>query len=238
MPGQRRRARRVALGWIALGVASGAVLTGCGSSPKTTRPHAQDVGQCQSQWHDVEDSVLGLDQETTPSSLASRWNTVVATIQYYETSSSAKNCQQNIETQVQAIAALRQLNDKLRPYDMSFQIQQVQPSVDLYLHDPLPSPARNQKGKLVRPPAKAAVDQAMRTLTSDAATADADLQPGWSEMVMVDLGDATAMSKALADLDQLAHDSQEWQRCESALQVISAAIQAQEGLAGSPTPTP
>jgi hypothetical protein len=218
------------------------------NAAEKAKPKAQSATQCRSQWHDVADSVLGLDQETNPSSLASRWNSVVATVQYYENSATAKNCQQNIEAQVRAITALRQLNEKLRPYDMSYQVQQVGPSIDLYLHDPLPSPARNQNGKLVRPPGKIAVQSAQQTLTRYAAAADAELQPGWGQLASVDINDSTALAKALSDLDQLAQDSQSWQACEQALQVIVAAIRAQEGLIGAPaeqstqspsaTPTP
>lgn len=211
-------------------------LTGCGGDePKPTKPKGQNASECRDQWHDVAESVLGLDQETEPSSLASRWNSIVATIQYYESSATAENCQETIEAQLKAITALRQLNSQLRPYDMSYQLRQVSPAVDLYLHDPLPKPARDDNGKLVRPPAHTAVQQSMNVLTQYAAPADVDLEAGWGQLASVDLGDIEALRSAIRDLDQLAQDSVSWQRCQVALQVIVAAIRAQEGLVGAPS---
>lgn len=216
------------------------VVTGCGGDEKKpAKPTGQTTSECRAQWHDVGQSVLGLDQETEPSSLASRWTAIVATIQYHETSATAKDCQPTIEAQVKAITALRQLSDKLRPYDMSYQLRQVTAAIDLYVHDPLPAPARNDNGKLVRPPTKAAVQQAMATLTANASAADTELQPGWGQLASVDLDDATALRSAIEDLDQLAQDSIPWRRCEEALQVLVAAVHAQEGITdATPTPTP
>ncbi|MBO9520232.1 MAG: hypothetical protein J7518_01740 [Nocardioidaceae bacterium] len=236
-PGPRRRPTRPsAVLLVAVLVLAG---TGCSGSEKhgpKKATAAQSTAECRAQWHEVGQSVLGLDEETAPSSLPARWNTVVATIEYYEASATAKNCQATIEAQVKAITALRQLNDKLRPYDMGYQLQQVQAAVDLYLHDPLPAPARDEDGRLVKPPSKAAVQQAIRTLTANAPAADTELQPGWGQLASVDLDDATALRKAIEDLDQLAQDSVPWQACETALQVVVRAVRAQEGL-GSSGPT-
>lgn len=211
--------------------------SGCaGEEPGKARPTGQAASQCRAQWHQVGESVLGLDEETEPSTLATRWNTIVATIQYHEATATGKDCRATIDAQVEAISALRELNDQLRRYDMSYQAQQVAAAVDLYLHDPLPAPARNENGTMVRPPAKPAVRAAMETLTSFASAADAELRPGWGQLASVDLDDPTAVRAAIADLDQLAQDSVPWQRCEAALQVIVAAVRAQEGL-GTATPT-
>jgi hypothetical protein len=77
----------------------------------------------------------------------------------------------------------------------------------------------------------------MATLADDAAAANAELQPGWQETTSVDLTDAAAVTKSMQDLDFLAQDSPHWRRCEEALQVLVAAIRAQEGLSGPATPS-
>jgi len=192
---------------------------------------------CQSQWHDVGDSVLGMDQDPNPSSLAERWTSVIATVEYYKTADSAKNCQANIETQLKAVTTLRQFSEKLRPYDMTYQLSQVQAAVDLYLHDPLPDPVRGENGKRVKPPSKEAVTTAMATLTANAAQANTELAPAWGQAASVDLTDVSALTTTMQDLDQLAQDSPHWVSCEQALQVLVAAIRAQEGLSGSATPS-
>jgi hypothetical protein len=215
------------------------VMGGCGQdggSPSDARAE-RALKACRAQWHDVGDSVLGMDQDSNPSSLAERWTSVIATVEYYQTTDSSKDCQTNIETQLKAVTALRQFSEKLRPYDMTYQLAQVQAAVDLYLHDPLPDPVRGESGKKVRPPSKAAVTQAMDTLTANAAQANTELQPAWGQAASVDLGDVSALTTTMQDLDQLAQDSPHWVRCEQALQVLVAAIRAQEGLSGGATPS-
>jgi len=225
---------------LALTVLLGLAVAGCGAdqAPAKAASTADLEKVCRAQWHDVAQTVLGLDGETDPSALASRWTSIIATIDYYETAATTKKCQQTIETQVRAISALRQFTQKLQPYDMTHQLRQVEPSVELYLTDPLPKPARDETGKLVRPPGKGQVNQAIRQLRANAAAADADLAAGWGEMARVNLDDPAAVKAALADLDQLAQDSPAWQASEQALQVIVAAIRAQEGQVGQPAPEP
>ena len=193
--------------------------------------------QCRAQWRDVGDSVVGMDEDTNPSALASRWTSVIATVDYYRTADSARHCQTAVETQLKAVTALRQFSEKLRPYDMTYQLGQVRAAIDLYLNDPLPAPVRGENGKRVAPPGKAAVTAAMKTLGDNAAEANAELQPGWTQTSSVDLTDVDALTKTMKDLDFLAQDSPHWRACEAALQVLVAAIRAQEGLSGSATPS-
>ena len=193
--------------------------------------------QCRAQWRDVGDSVLGMDEDADPSALASRWTSVIATVDYYRTVDTAKHCQTAIETQLKAVTALRQFSDKLRPYDMTYQLGQVRAAIDLYLNDPLPAPVRGANGKRVAPPAKAAVRTAMKALEDNASEANTELQPGWAQTSSVDLTDVTALTKTMQDLDFLAQDSPHWRACEQALKVLVAAIRAQEGLSGSATPS-
>lgn len=229
-----------ALGSVAAGtLALATALAGCGADPApAAKPLTQTVKQCQARWRDVAESVLGLDQDTNPSALASRWTSVSATVDYYATSTSAKNCQAIIETQVRAITALREFSEKLQPYDMAYQVGRVSAAVDLYLHDPVPKSARNADGKRVKAPTHAKVSEAIQTLTDQAADANAELQPGWAQLASVSLDDADAVSSAIDDLDLLAQHGNHWARCQTALQVIVAAIRAQEGLLGTPEDQP
>jgi hypothetical protein len=229
--------------WVAVAAAVALVLTpalaGCDDTPApAVKPLSQAVKQCQSQWHDVAESVLGLDADTDPSALATRWTSVIATVDYYETSTSANNCQQNIETQVRAITALRQFSGRLRPYDMTFQLARVSAAVDLYLHDPVPTAARGANGKLVKAPTHAAVAAALATLTDESAEANVELQPGWGQLGTVSLDDEDAVAAAIGDLDSLAQEGAHWSRCQQALQVIVTATRAQEGLLGTPEDQP
>jgi len=225
--------------WVAVAatVALSALLAlaGCGGeqTPKA-KPVPQTVKQCQAQWHDVAESVVGLDEDTDPSALASRWTTVIATIDYYENSTAAASCQANVEAQVQAITALRQFSEKLRPYDMTYQLSRVSAAVDLYLHDPVPAPSKNAAGKPVKAPTHHQVSEAIAVLTAEAADANAELQPGWAQLASVSLDDEQATEAAIADLDSLAQAGAHWSRCQQALQVIVAATRAQEGLLGAP----
>jgi hypothetical protein len=223
----------------ALAVALAVVLVACGQggTPSVDATKERAVKACRAQWHDVGESVAGLDQDPNPSSLAQRWTTVIATVEYYQTTDSAKNCQANVETQLKAVTALRQFSEKLRPYDMTYQLSQVRAAIDLYLHDPLPDPVRGQTGKKVQPPSKDAVTQAMATLTANADQANEELAPAWGQTVSVDLEDVSALTTTMQDLDQLAQDSPHWLTCEQALQVLVAAVRAQEGLPDSAGPS-
>jgi hypothetical protein len=208
------------------------VLTACGGGAKSAAEAKaeQAVKECRAQWADVGESVMGLDQDPNPSALADRWTTVIATVDYYKTTDTAKNCQSRIESQLKAVTSLRQFSEKLRPYDMTYQLGQVRAAIDLYLNDPLPEPVRGSNDKLVRPPTKDAVSQAMQTLSDNAQRANEELQPGWEQTKSVDLTDVDTLTQTMHDLDFLAQDSPHWRQCEDALQIIVAAIRFQEGL--------
>ena len=217
-----------------------AALAGCGqaSGARTTDSASAALKECRAQWRDVGETVMGMDQDTNPSGLASRWNSIIATVDYYRTAGTAKNCQTTIENQLKAISALREFSAKLQPYDMTYQRDQVRAAIDLYLNDPLPAAAPGVDGARVRPPTKEAVSNAMQTLTANADQANVELQPAWEQTSSVDLADVDALTTTMQDLDSLAQDSPHWQSCEQALQVLVAAIRAQEGLSGSSSVTP
>jgi hypothetical protein len=220
---------------VVTALALGFGTVGCGAEKKDAQATPTSLQDCRDQWHDVAESIVGLDEDNDPSALASRWTSVLATVDYYENTDTAKGCQENVEAQVKAITLLRQFSDKLRAYDMAYQVARAAASIDLYLHDPLPAPARNENGKLIQPPTQAAVTAAFQTLTEQAPSANTELQPGWAQLASVELTDAEAVTAALKDLDFLAQDSPSWRQCEQALQIVTAAISAQEGTVASPT---
>jgi hypothetical protein len=214
-------------------------LVACGQDSKSDSEAKAEraLKACRAQWAEVGDSVMGLEQDPHPSALADRWNSVVATVEYYKSTKSARNCQHLIEAQLKAVTSLRQFSEKLRPYDMTYQLDQVRAAVDLYVNDPLPQPVRGPNHKLVRPPTKAAVSQSMQALTGNAQLANEELEPGWEQTKSVDLTDVEALTKTMQDLDFLAQDSPHWRQCEEALQVLVAAIRFQEGLVEGQSPS-
>jgi hypothetical protein len=233
---QRQPRWRVAV--LALAVVLGAGSCGAQGEQGTQAKDERALTRCHAQWRDVAESVLGMDQDPNPSALATRWTSVIATVAYYEHTDTAKGCQARVDAQVKAVTSLRQLSEKLRPYDMTYQLGQVRAAIDLYLNDPLPAPIRDDGGRTVKPPSKAAVSAAMKDLSDNATQANAELQPGWQQTSTVDLTDVATLTKTMQDLDFLAQDSPHWRTCEQALQVLVAAVRAQEGLSGSASLTP
>ena len=242
-PKSLRAARRSAFRGVPRAVllaSLAAALVACGG-PGGSSAEAkaeQMLKACRAQWRDVGNIVLGMDQDTHPSALADRWTSVIATVEYYQNTDTAKDCQDRIEAQLKAVTALRTFSEKLRPYDMTYQLAQVRAAIDLYLNDPLPDPVTDDTGREVEPPTKQAVTAAMQTLSENAEQANVELQPGWDQTSAVDLTDVSALTKTMQDLDFLAQDSPHWRACEEALQVLVAAIRAQEGLPGSSSVTP
>lgn len=221
-----RQSRWTAPATLALALALVAALTlgACGESAPAKKgdSKASDITECREQWGDVAQTVLGMDQDETPSALASRWTSVIATVDYQTQAARAKDCHANIENQVKAISALRQFSDRLRFYDITYQRRRVEPAAEIYLNDPLPT------GPGVKAPAKADVAAALEQLRAYGDAADADLAAGWGQIASVDLDDAAAVDAALKDLHQLAAESQSWRASYRALRVLKAATLAQE----------
>jgi hypothetical protein len=217
----------------------GSALVACGEEAAPAGPtrSQQALEDCRSQWREVGDSVVGMDQDPHPSALSDRWTTVIATVDYYQHTKTAEDCRSTVDAQLHAISALRRFGEQLRPYDMTYQLDQVRAAIDLYLNDPLPTGVRGENGRPVKPPSKAAVRAAMATLAENAEQANAELEPGWTQTSSVDLDDVDALTKTMKDLDFLAQDSPHWRACEEALQVLVAAVRAQES-GGTPTAEP
>jgi hypothetical protein len=226
MPRCSARARILAA--AALGLVLVPVASGCTEEPAAGEASvSKAVADCRDRWHEVAGTVAGLDQDTDPSALADRWTSVLATIDYYENTESADGCETTVAAQEKAIEDLRAFVERVRPFDMTYQLSRVSAAVDVYLHDPLPAPTKDARGRTVRPPSQDAVRAALQTLADDGATANQDLAPGWGQLESVELTDAAAVSSALSDLNFLAQDSAAWKRCEAALTVIDAALTAQ-----------
>lgn len=221
MPSVLVRAALVTTAVLSLGSVS------CGADDKSdpARSEGDPVAECQNQWHDVAANLVGLDDDPHPSAMAKRWANVLGTVAIYESTETAENCQQNIETLSDAITELRQFSVRLQPYDMEFQTDQIADAVSRYVAEPLPAPVR-KGGKLVKPPTKLAVTAALATLTAQAAAANADLAPPWAQLSVVTLEDEDAVTGALQDLDDFAQESNSWIACNRALSVIQAAIAA------------
>ncbi|MCW2755677.1 MAG: hypothetical protein JWQ32_3088 [Marmoricola sp.] len=237
MPRQNRRPSPRAA--VVLAVALALIASGCGAHRAHASTELRALQQCRAQWRDVAQSVAGLDGDTNPSALATRWTTVIATVAYYQDTASAKGCRARVATQVRAITTLRDFSAQLRPYDMAYQAEAVAPAVDLYLHDALPAPVRSSRGKKIAPPSKQAVTAAAATLSEHAAQANADLAPAWEQFASVEITDEATVRSAMADLDSLARSSADWTACDQALQVILTAERDQQGAAPpQPTSTP
>lgn len=195
-------------------------LAACGAKSGSVDHRAQT---CRSQWRDVAQAVYEMDSETFPSSLSERWSTVIAGAQYQRDFGDGKDCGAQISRTMASIDTLRTFSDRLRRYDMQYQLSIVAPQAELYLTDALP-----KKRKGVAPPPKPAVRAAYRTLQQHAAEANQQLTPGWQQALSIDLGSAREVSRAIKDLDRLAVSSPAFQQCQAALGVIVRAIKAQE----------
>ncbi len=223
-----RRQPPLRVATVALALALAGTLAGCGETKEKTAAPSAAVKECRAQWRELGQSIVGMDEDQDPSALAARWTTILATVDYYENTATAAKCEETIENQRSAIAALRQLTEKLRPYDMTYQRSNIAASVDLYLHDPLPKAARDDEGDLVQPQPKKLVRAAAKVLEAYAETANTELGPGWEQALSVNLDDEDAVTTTIEDLDFLAQDSVAWQQCQAALQILVAAQQAQQ----------
>jgi hypothetical protein len=204
-------------------------LAACGTEKPRPEPVSQDVQDCRDQWGDVAQTILDMDGDTTPSSLSQRWSTIIAGVDYQQHNAKGPDCIDSIESQVLAICALRKFSNRLRVYDMEFQLRTIQPQAELYLHQPVPKPTTGENGRKVRPPTHAAVEQALSVLESQAAEANAELQPAWTQANAIDLGSTEEIRTAVTGLDRLAQSSPAFQQCEEALQVLVAAVRAEQG---------
>ena len=104
---------------------------------RTTSP-ARPRWRAATQWKDLGKQVRGNDEKTNPSALAPRWNSVVATIDYYASSAKASGCDKAVDRQKDAITALTAFGTKLAPYDMELRLEQVRDDAEAYAAAPRP----------------------------------------------------------------------------------------------------
>ncbi len=228
----RAPARTVLLATVVL------LLTGSGCAADRT-PAAVEISadtgniDCRAEWAALGSEIDGNQRLPEPSALASRWTSVVATVDYYATSAKESDCGEPLAAQKRAITALQALVVRLQPYDMELRITTVFAAAQRYATSPLPvapSPSPATKGKKskpqARPPKPVAVDAALRTLTEQAPLATEQQGPAWQQASVVDPSDTAAVLKAVKDLDFLSRESPAFVLCAQALETIRLAVAA------------
>jgi hypothetical protein len=216
------------------------LLAGCGSKDSSGNGPDKATLACRGQWKDLGKQVRGNDQKTNPSALAERWNTVDATIEYYQSSAKASGCDEVIDRQKAAITALTTFGQKLAPYDMELRLEQVRDAASAYAAGPRPTPSpsptaspKNKQGKKQKkpkppplPPAPATVAAALRTMVAQAPVATQQQGPGWQQARVAELTDPAAVAKSVKDLAFLSTQSPAWRSCAASLALIKAALAA------------
>jgi hypothetical protein len=225
----RARAGRTAVAGVALAL----LLGGCGSGGDSSDGASEDALACRGEWKDLGKQVQGNDAKTNPSALAPRWQSVVATIDYYATSARKSDCGEAISKQKDAISALTAFGEKLAPYDMELRLEQVRDDAETYAagpRPPAPSPSPTPKSKKQKqpplPPAPAVVAAAVKSLTGQAPVATQQQGPGWEQARVTELTDAAAVAKAIKDLAFLSTESPAYRSCAAALALIRVALAA------------
>ena len=220
---------------VCAGMALVLLLAGCGSDEKPADQPSKATMACRGQWKDLGAQVRGNDEKTNPSALAPRWNTVVATIDYYVSSAKASDCGEALDRQKAAIGALTAFGARLAPYDMELRLEQVRDAAQKYAAGPRPtpspSPATKKKSKKHAkkpplPPAPPTIAAAVKTLVSQAPVATQQQGPGWSQARVVELTDKAAVAKTVKDLAFLSTQSPAWRACTAALARIKLALAA------------
>lgn len=209
---------------------------GCGTEekPAARASHSPDSATtaCRARWADLADQIEGNEKQAEPSALADRWNSVVATVDYYATSASSSDCEHRLGAQKQAIDRLESFGKSLRPWDMEYQLSTVASRAQDYASD-MGSKGRKGKSKDARKqagkddlPSPSAVQKALAALRKQAPTATDDQGPGWQQAEVVDLAKKSAVKRARKDLDFLSHQSKAWRACDDALRTIRKALRS------------
>lgn len=218
----------------ALGVALVLLVAGCGgTATKSDGPDKATVA-CRGQWKDLGKQVRGNDQKTNPSALAERWNSVVATIDYYTQAATSKGCDEAISRQKAAITALTSYGTKLAPYDMELQLAEIRDRAGAYASGPTPSSTPTPKNKKKQkkpkgpppPPAPSTVAAALKSMTTQAPVATQQQGPGWQQADVIELTDPAAVTKSVKDLAFLSTESSAWRSCKASLTLIKRALAA------------
>ena len=192
---------------------------GCGTDGSTPgdAPGGQqavsDADQaCRDRWHDLSAAVAtqaargGLVRRV----FASRWESLAAGVAYYESTATADQCDEEIDTQKEAIASQRALVDKVLPFDMESQLAKVRKG--------------RREFAAAHPQAKepAQVRTAYGTLSTLSAPADEAIAPAVVQLADTDPTEGKSITRRMRDLVLLAQTSDVWQVCKAALRTIHA----------------
>jgi hypothetical protein len=203
-------------------------LAGCGSAEEPPvaepTPVAKDVAECREQWRDLGETVADRVEGESPSALASRWTSLVATIDYYATSAKESDCDDRLAEQRTSITALESFAASLRRWDLEHQLAVVESDARTYATSPRPKAPKRKNAE--RPPRPAAVLTALRLLARQAPRASEQQRPGWQQAAATDLSDRAAVAKARKDLAFLSEESPAYRQGAAALRVIRSALQA------------
>ncbi len=203
-------------------------LAGCGSSeePRAAEPTpvSKDVAECREQWRDLGETVANRAEGDTPSDLASRWTSLVATVDYYATSAKESDCDDRLVDQRKSITTLDAFSRSLRRWDLEHQLSVVESDARTYATSPRPkAPKRENAERPLRP---ADVAKALRVLARQAPRASEQQRPGWQQAAATDLSDRAAVAKARKDLAFLSEESPAWRQGAAALRTIRSALQS------------
>jgi len=203
-------------------------LVGCGSTeePREAEPTpvAKDVAECREQWRELGETLTDRESGQTPSTLSSRWQSLVATVDYYATSAKESDCDDRLDAQEESIAALESFAASLRRWDLEHQLAVVETDARSYSTAPRPPAPKGKKAE--RPPRPADVAKALRVLTKQAPRATQQQRPGWQQAAATDLEDEAAVAKARKDLAFLSEESAAWRQGSAALRVIRQAMRS------------
>lgn len=189
-------------------------LSACGadsSGDETTARAEKAQQECRKSWA----GLRSLDKQyvarpDVASALASRWDTMQASIAYYVVNADADDCGALLDKQRAGMLSLTRIGHDLRAYDMPYQLSAAEGSLGDYLetHDV------SSLGKKLT-----AAFYALRTY---APVADSDLAPGFDELNKIDVTDDKQVKKAIKGIRLLAHQSDAFKACEASLKIIDS----------------
>ena len=227
--------------WVSravLGAVLVLVVAGCGSGGTKDDEPSKAAVACRDQWKDLGKQVRGNDEKSNPSALAPRWNSVVATIEYYASSAKASGCDKAIDRQKEAISSLTKFGTKLAPYDMGCGWSRCATTPRPTRPRPArrqPPPAPRRRTRRSRRNRKAEADPGARTFHHQRRGEDLD-QPGAGghhtarPRLAAGAGrgasDPAAVAKAVKDLAFLSTESAAWRACQGSSAQIKVALAA------------
>ena len=207
--------------------------SGCGSTPKHTSTGDDGAAECRATWAALEKDLSGRDTGTGPSELAERWTSVLAGVHYHAVTATASDCGDPLTAQRAAIDRLNDFESRVHDFDIELARNELSGPARLYLGSPVPSATVLAEG--ATPVSHARARAALDTLEHLGEQANNDLAAGWAEADAVDLDDAAATDKVVADLEFLSSQSEAYARCAQAVGVLRTVVKQQfEALSRSP----